>query len=53
MNGATVASTQPAPVTAAGWVLAGVGDFNGDGHADLLWRSGETLQIRPSTGSSS
>ena len=26
-------------VTAAGWYVAGVGDFSGDGHADILWRN--------------
>jgi FG-GAP-like repeat len=39
MNGATVVSGLPAPGVAPGWVLAGIGDFNGDGHADLLWRN--------------
>jgi probable HAF family extracellular repeat protein len=44
MNGATVGSS--APVTYQGnqlapdasWSVAGVGDFNGDGGADLVWR---------------
>jgi len=22
------------------WKIAGIGDFNGDGHADILWRDG-------------
>jgi probable HAF family extracellular repeat protein len=34
-NGGTVAPD-------ASWTLAGVGDFDGDGHADMLWRQAST-----------
>jgi hypothetical protein len=23
---------------ASGWTIQGIGDFNNDGHADILWR---------------
>ena len=44
MNGASI--TNSAPVTFGGapaapgpsWSVAGVGDFNADGNADILWR---------------
>jgi hypothetical protein len=40
MNGATVSSGALAPSAAPGWTIAGVGDFNGDGHSDMLWQNG-------------
>src|SRR5262245_36136955 len=45
MNGATVLS-QPAInwVTDLNWKIAGVGDFDGDGKSDILWRNGATGQ---------
>ncbi|MCH9693210.1 MAG: FG-GAP-like repeat-containing protein [Gammaproteobacteria bacterium] len=46
MNGATVASaanvtTVPSPDI---WMVAGTGDFNGDGNTDILWRQNVTGQ---------
>jgi hypothetical protein len=40
--------------TAPGWVLAGTGDFNGDGKLDLLWFSPSTgsVKIWPMNGAS-
>jgi FG-GAP repeat len=45
MNGATVSSSGGfGPLPPSTWTLAAVGDFNGDGKSDLLWRdtSGNT-----------
>ena len=28
----------------AGWVVAGTGDFNGDGYSDILWRVGDAVR---------
>jgi hypothetical protein len=38
LNGTTVASTGLAGGATADWQIAGVGDFDGDGRTDLLWR---------------
>ncbi len=42
MNGSTIRARTvlpPGPVVDANWHVVGVGDFDGDGHADVLWRS--------------
>ena len=33
-----------------GWTLAGVGDFSGDGKADLMWQNGSTFTEWQSNG---
>jgi len=38
MNGDAIASTPGLGNVATPWAIAGVGDFDGDGEADLLWR---------------
>ncbi|MCL4504354.1 MAG: PKD domain-containing protein [Deltaproteobacteria bacterium] len=42
MNGVTLTGTAmlPSVDAASGWQVLGVGDFNGDGERDLLWRNG-------------
>jgi RHS repeat-associated protein len=46
-NGTMVTSTgTPAgPTPSLDWVIQSVGDFNGDGFADILWRSSSTQQV--------
>jgi sRNA-binding regulator protein Hfq len=40
MNGFSVAGTVVLPAVGGTWSIVGIGDFNGDGRADLLWRDG-------------
>jgi FG-GAP-like repeat len=47
MNGATINSSQAPTINGmtvtpgASWSIAGIGDFDGDGNADILWRSAD------------
>src|SRR5712692_7122437 len=46
MNGTTILGTEAYVRTVAdqNWQVVGIGDFNGDGRADLLWRNSATGQ---------
>jgi hypothetical protein len=39
MNGGAVQTSSALPGASPGWVLAGMGDFDGNGTTDMLWRN--------------
>ena len=47
MNGTTITSQGIAGnvTPSSAWVIQGVGDFNGDGKADILWRNSTTGEV--------
>ena len=47
MNGSAITNTGSVGVgyVTSDWVIAGVGDFNGDGKADILWQNSTTGQL--------
>jgi FtsP/CotA-like multicopper oxidase with cupredoxin domain len=42
MNGFTVSQTHDLGAVAVTWAIVGIGDFDGNGSADLLWRNSNT-----------
>ena len=42
MNGTTITGEGYLAEADLNWQVAGVGDFNGDGKADILWRNSST-----------
>jgi hypothetical protein len=45
MNGTTIASQGVVGTIAPPWNIVGIGDFNGDGKADLLWQNSSTGEL--------
>jgi hypothetical protein len=45
MNGTTIAGGGIVGNVSSGWNVAGIGDFNADGDADILWRNSTTGQV--------
>ncbi|KJU85259.1 hypothetical protein MBAV_002540 [Candidatus Magnetobacterium bavaricum] len=44
-DGTTLSIGTPATVADLNWHIEGVGDFNGDGKSDLLWRNSDTGHV--------
>jgi hypothetical protein len=42
LNGLAIVSQGQLPGVDTTWAVAGIGDFNGDGNADILWRQAST-----------
>jgi len=45
MNGTTIASSGSPGTPTFDWSIAGVGDFDGNGTSDILWRNSTTGQV--------
>jgi len=45
MNGSTLTSSGSLGYVSSDWTIKGVGDFNGDGKTDILWRNSTTGQV--------
>ena len=45
INGTTMSGGGSVSYVSSGWNIAGIGDFNGDGIADILWRNTSTGEV--------
>jgi hypothetical protein len=45
MNGTTLTSSGSLGSVSSDWSIAGVGDFDGNGTSDMLWRNSTTGQV--------
>ena len=45
MNGASLAGASYLPTTSLNWEVAGTGDFDADGHRDVIWVHSITRQV--------
>jgi hypothetical protein len=45
MNGTTFPSSGSVGYVSSGWVIQGVGDYDGSGRAGILWRNSTTEQV--------
>jgi hypothetical protein len=45
MNGTTFPSSGSVGYVSSGWVIQGVGDYDGSGRAGILWRNTSTDQV--------
>lgn len=43
-DGTYITGSVPIPGASGGWQIVGKGDFNSDGHADIIWRNARTGQ---------